>query len=219
MSRRRSLTTLAVGFGGLLACHGPEPRHEPHASVAEGERSTTVASSTPAVPVAGPANLEALSDSAGAGGPASTAVLASLAGSATAIDTPPSECSSPRAWLRLPKDDGAVFDNAMTEAESKRKDRTRGVLAALRSQERALRCCFDPWVDGAGAPEGRALLRFTLEADGTVREAGFERARSDIQSPGVAACVAGVVRATRFPVSPSGRDTTIEYPLRVRRGS
>lgn len=120
--------------------------------------------------------------------------------------------------VRLPRDDGAIFDNAMTEAESKRRDRTRGVLSALRSRERELGCCFSTEDVPTETTEGMTLLRFSLEPDGQLGGVEIVRERSTMYASVLAACLTRVLRETTFPASPAARETTVEYPIHVRRG-
>ncbi|MBM4356579.1 MAG: hypothetical protein FJ096_00555 [Deltaproteobacteria bacterium] len=217
MVRSALVVTSIVGFGSAsVGCGGPEPRTElPVASAAslptsappssEAPASTTAATTTAAPALTVPA-------------PAASATLASVVPPST-VRAASAECSAPRAALRLPSHDGTIFDNAMTEAESSRRDRARGVLAALRGVEHAMRCCFEPWVEASSDAESRALLRLALASDGQVRAVDFDASRGDLRDPAVISCLDGVLRTARFPRSPSGRETIVEYPIRARRGS
>lgn len=131
---------------------------------------------------------------------------------------PAAPCRRAGVFIRLPKDDGAIFDNAMTELESKRPDRTRGILSALRSREAELACCFSPPAMPRERTEGLTLLRLTLEANGELRAATILVERSSIHSEAIAACLTRVLHDTAFPTSPAGRETTVEYPIHVRHG-
>jgi hypothetical protein len=128
----------------------------------------------------------------------------------------PSRCDSPRARIvNAPPDAGVVFNNAMTAADAGHIDRTRGVIDTLAAAATAFRCCFDAWDAGTSGAEGWLMLRVVLDPDGAVREATTDPRRSTIDAIQVAQCVADVARGLDYPPSPTGKQTTVEYPFRI----
>ncbi len=125
------------------------------------------------------------------------------------------ECVEPSVDVRLPEDQGGIFDNALTTAESGHRDRTRPILDAIRNQKAAFRCCFAPWAASAPIAEARVLLRIELDAAGHVSAVGSEPQRTTVQHPTTLACLEKAIERVRFPPSPGGRVTVVEYPLRA----
>lgn len=74
-----------------------------------------------------------------------------------------------------------------------------------------LRACYE--AAGALRTPSRAVLRWSIEADGTVPSATV--AHDDPALDGLAACIVGVVRSFRFPADPVHGAVTITYPLHI----
>lgn len=197
---------LTVGF---VACRRPS---EPSRPTALGPRSTVPTASlawTPGVPAAQPA--ASVTEASPDAGPAPVDPAATAISRARA-------CGAPLSVIANQPDGGTVFNNAMTAADAGHIDRTAGVLEAIAGQSVAMRCCFDVWGGEHPTKEGRLLLRLTLASDGTVQTAEVDATRTDIVDPITVRCVLEVARSTSYPVSPTGKETIVEYPFVVQPG-
>jgi hypothetical protein len=184
----------ALGAGaGFAACTGTRPSdHVP-----------PPATTTPAPQAPSPAPTAAAADAA--------AVDASDLGAAVAAAK---SCADPRAAILNLPDGGVVFNNAMTAADAGHIDRMQGVLDALGGQIPTFRCCFEGWLrDHPG--DAKLLLRMTLAPDGSVVSTEFDDAQSTVSDPLTRACVQSVATDARYPASPTGNATTVEYPFVV----
>lgn len=203
MPGRSSLLPL---LWALAACHGREPRAgTPTASAFLGPAAPIAAT-----PSAGAAAQSTPTDTAGESSAALSSPRNPLEAKALL------DCGSPRAEVILPDDRGPVFDNAMTTPEAGHGDRTRPVLAALREQLPAFRCCFEPWAETSPQEEARVILRIALDADGRVTSADTDARRTTIDVRATLTCLGEAARRGTFPSSPSKRATLVEYPLRAR---
>jgi hypothetical protein len=127
----------------------------------------------------------------------------------------PRACDDPRVEILNHPDGGVVFNNAMTSADAGFIDRTEPSIRALAAKASEFRCCLAKWV-GTHEGEQRLMVVVQLAPDGTVSESRIDASRSDVDDPATLRCVELVAREASFPASPSGKDTWLEYPLRVR---
>ena len=134
---------------------------------------------------------------------------------APATASVPHDCKDPQVAILNHPDGGIVFNNAMTSADAGFIDRSQALLDVLGQQAHAFRCCFDPWVRAHVDEVGTMLLRLTLAPDGGVVKADIDPERSDFEDEPTRACLLGVARSATYPPSPTARETTLEYPLRV----
>jgi hypothetical protein len=124
-------------------------------------------------------------------------------------------CTDPVTAILNHPDGGVVFNNAMTSVDAGFIDRTQGVLDALSQQATAFRCCFDGWLRAHPGAEEKVMLRVVLTGDGQVEDAAVDPSRSSVSDAVTVGCVVGVARDTPYPKSPTGKQTVVEYPLRV----
>lgn len=86
------------------------------------------------------------------------------------------------------------------------------IRAAVATAQPAVSRCYDATLAQHRDASGRVVVRFTIDASGNVRGAtasGME------QYPGLGACVASAVSATRFP-APTGGEVSVSYPFSFR---
>jgi hypothetical protein len=124
-------------------------------------------------------------------------------------------CDQPLTAIVNHPDAGVVFNNAMTSADAGSIDRTRGVLDALAERAHQFRCCFDRWTRSHPDKEHEAMLVVTLDPGGVVEAAHIDATRSTVDDEATTACITLVARETRYPPSPTGKQTIVEYPFRV----
>jgi hypothetical protein len=154
-----------------------------------------------------PATTNTANEAAGTEGP-------DIAQAAEAAKT----CSSPAAiWANQP-DGGVVFVNAWHRRDAGNIDRLQGVVDALGTEADKFRCCFGGWVTDGPSGDGKLLLELEIDADGQVTAAAIDSARTDVDNVITRACVISVARAVRYPESPSGVATQVEYPFVMRLG-
>jgi len=127
----------------------------------------------------------------------------------------PRQCDDPRVDILNHPDGGVVFNNAMTSADAGFIDRTEPSIQALAAKAAEFRCCLAKWVS-THEGEQRLMLRVHLAADGRVSESRVDASRSDVDDSATLRCLELAAREARFPASPAGKDTWLEYPLRVR---
>jgi len=122
---------------------------------------------------------------------------------------------STAAVAALPAD-GVIFNNAMTSADAGALDRGAATLRAIDDARGAIACCLDGWARSHPGGQGALMLVIDLAANGQVQHVTVDQARSNVGDEQASTCAAGVVRALRYPTSPRGVSTTVEYPVRVR---
>jgi len=125
------------------------------------------------------------------------------------------QCDEPRTAIVHHGDGGVVFNNAMTSADAGFIDRTQATIDALVGESQRFRCCFDLWGRGRPGERGELMLLLELAPDGQLRAARVDDERTTVDHLEARACVLDVARGIRYPASPTGRVTWIEYPFRV----
>jgi predicted small lipoprotein YifL len=93
-------------------------------------------------------------------------------------------------------------------------EESRPLFAAIAGRSNEIQRCYDD--ARAARPEayreaGTLKVRLIVGADGAVKRA--EVAATTLERPEVGACVVGLLRATRFPARPTGRDVRLGYTL------
>jgi hypothetical protein len=124
-------------------------------------------------------------------------------------------CDDPIATMVNHPDGGVIFNNAMTSADAGSLDRGQGIIDALTSKTEVFRCCFDAWLRAHPDREAKLLLQVALKPSGQVTKVGVDPSRSTITDDVAVTCVITVATEIRYPASPSGRETILEYPFRV----
>ncbi len=125
------------------------------------------------------------------------------------------QCDNPIAAIINQPDGGVIFNNAMTSADAGSLDRGHEIINALTARAQRFRCCFDPWLRAHPDREAKLLVQVTLDAAGRVTDVSVDPSRSTITDDVAVSCVITVATETRYPASPSGRETILEYPFRV----
>ncbi|MCA9618807.1 MAG: hypothetical protein KC731_07295 [Myxococcales bacterium] len=124
-------------------------------------------------------------------------------------------CTEPRAAITNRPEGGTIYNNAMTSADAGSIDRGQLILEAVEAESKAFRCCFDSWLSQHPNEALTMLLVLELESDGTLGEARVAADRSNVDDPVVTGCVTAVAREAKYPASPSGSPTVVEYPFRA----
>jgi hypothetical protein len=122
-------------------------------------------------------------------------------------------CSEPLITIVNTPDGGVVFNNAMTSADAGFIDRTGGIIDALVEQSDRIRCCLTPWAAQQSNAEGTLMLLLELDAAGQVLRADTDVERSTITDGLAVRCVLDAARQVRFPESPTGSPTKVEFPF------
>jgi hypothetical protein len=220
-SSHRSSTLVGLGIAsslaltlGFVACAGSPPTRPapPAPSAALPAPSSSAAATAASVADAGaPVEVDAAVD-----------VRAEELRRARAAQ----QCDSPSVEVDGHPQRGVVFNNAMTSQDAGFIDRTTGVLAVLDQQMARFRCCFDAAArheavgdhvpSDAGTTEQGLMLVLDLAADGSVQRATVDDRRTTVASDLAKLCVVELARSVTYPASPTGKQTVVEYPFRVR---
>jgi hypothetical protein len=86
----------------------------------------------------------------------------------------------------------------------------RAIIMAHRDEARA---CYDKGLAAHPGIEGDLVVQWTIDPKGNVTQISLDNSRSQIVEPGVAACVADVIRKIQFAASPGGFETKAFYPF------
>jgi hypothetical protein len=117
--------------------------------------------------------------------------------------------------------------DAVTDAESASADataapsdvsdgetRTMKLIQKIVLDNRAkFRACYDAVQAKHPALQGDLTLYFLLDAEGKVREAAMNEARSTLKNEEVAKCAVQEVQKLQFPPSSKGLETKVNYPF------
>lgn len=125
------------------------------------------------------------------------------------------QCAAPRVSIVNVPDGGVVFNNAMTSADAGFIDRTQGVIDVLVGLSREVRCCLGPWAEQHHAGRGTLMLLLELDPGGSATKVDVDAERSTITEALAIRCVLDAVRRGRYPQSPTGSPTRVEYPIEV----
>ncbi|MBI4702967.1 MAG: AgmX/PglI C-terminal domain-containing protein [Deltaproteobacteria bacterium] len=196
-----------LGAGELAAC-GSGSTQRPHEERLVGRPAGRPARAGPGHDTADAPVLATMSPGSRPDG----AAIESATGPASA--TPLAGCEHPLSVILNHPDGGVVFNNAMTSADAGFIDRTQGVLDAIGGAAQQFRCCLDGWAGRQRGVEATAMLVLLLGPDGTVAKASVDPERSTLKNPTTEACLLAVARRVTYPASPTGKETTVEYPFR-----
>jgi hypothetical protein len=75
------------------------------------------------------------------------------------------------------------------------------------------RACYDKALPDHPGIEGDLVIQWTIDPKGNVTQVSLDSSRSKIVEPGVAACVANVIKSIQFASSPGGYETKAFYPF------
>ncbi|MFO0658219.1 MAG: AgmX/PglI C-terminal domain-containing protein [Polyangiaceae bacterium] len=120
--------------------------------------------------------------------------------------------------LALPSSSAGTLTNASTDAAVERT--FQDIHAVLRESSAKFRPCVFHANEAVrdGGMLGTLVLSFSLDAAGSITDASFNRAASDVQDEAAGACAVAVLRGLTFPASRRGAPTTVTYPLDFRPG-
>ena len=186
MNHRASVVTpiACVALIGLACSHSPAP---------PGSTPSDLSSASPP----GATDMAPVSSSGASPSGAGSAGATAAAGDVT---LPPSSAS---AW-----------NNAQSDGKAPTTDRNIADYQAIIQNNRdRFRTCYEASLAAHPGIKGRAMLRFVLAPNGTVKEAGLERSNSDITEDDLDRCMGEAVRKLSFPPSKKGMETTVRYPF------
>jgi len=86
------------------------------------------------------------------------------------------------------------------------------ISRAIQERRDQTRACYDKGVKGKPGIEGRLIINFKIDADGTVEDASQGMQENQITEAAVVDCVVAVIKHLKFGKSPTGK-TTRAYHL------
>lgn len=98
------------------------------------------------------------------------------------------------------------------ENGSGKSERFAGIVAALKSQRGALRCCYDLWSKDHPRDAG-LTLGFAIDEHGAITGIQIKGDSGNPFAMEAGACLVDVALGIRYPESPTGKVTTFEYDL------
>jgi hypothetical protein len=113
----------------------------------------------------------------------------------------------------------AAADSAATitpEKGSGTSERFAGIVAALKRERGAMRCCYDLWAKDHPRDAGLTLA-FSIDEAGGITGVQIKGDSGDPFAMEAGGCIVDVALGIRYPVSPSGKMTTFEYDLGFKR--
>jgi TonB family protein len=151
----------------------------------------------PALPVARPAP-QATEKAAASQAPAATAVEPVVIPEAE-----PQDVEVPAAALPAPPNEPAPVARALPALPAERP--------TARHRWETLRLCYERGLLSQPDLEGRVVVRFVIERDGSV--SGARDGGSDLPDAQVVACVVEAFGRLRFPAPEGGGRVTVSYPI------
>ncbi|HEU4534435.1 MAG TPA: AgmX/PglI C-terminal domain-containing protein [Polyangiaceae bacterium] len=124
------------------------------------------------------------------------------------LTTPPAASSA--VAPSLPPADGAAAPAGSAGGSGRDQGDVQAIMATHRGKFRA---CYDEARKRTPTLRGSFVLTFTLNADGTLKQAAYARDKSEIKDDAMGDCALGALRAIGFPPSKRGMETTISYPF------
>jgi hypothetical protein len=85
----------------------------------------------------------------------------------------------------------------------------RAIMVAHKPEARA---CYDAGLASHPGIQGDLVIQLTIDPKGNVTRISEDTGRSQINEPGVVACVVGVVKKIQFAASPGGYETMATFP-------
>ena len=113
--------------------------------------------------------------------------------------------------INEPPEGGLVMNNATTSGDAGASDRLAPLMAIMRSERDAFRCCFGLWGKGNPGQSGKVGLTVRIKPNGELESAEVDPARSDVHSDAVTSCVVDAAKAISYPPSPSGKSTLYSH--------
>ncbi len=97
---------------------------------------------------------------------------------------------------------------------------TADIQALVASHRDEARACYDKALAEHPGIEGTLDIKWVIDPQGNVVDAGVDTAKSDILEPTVGACVVQVITKIRFAPTAKGYETRVHYPFKFapRRG-
>src|SRR5690242_8159904 len=89
-------------------------------------------------------------------------------------------------------------------------DDVRAVVAGNRD---AFRACYDRSLKTHPGIQGRFMMKFVVNPDGSVKSAEADVAKSEIHASDLESCAVGVLKGLKFPPSKKGMESTVNYPF------
>ncbi len=83
------------------------------------------------------------------------------------------------------------------------------IIVARRDEARA---CYDEGLKKNPSIEGDLDIKWTIDPEGNVTEAGADASKSTIRDEGVAACIVAIIKRVKFAKSSKGMETRTHYP-------
>jgi TonB family protein len=137
--------------------------------------------------------------------------------SSAATDTSPkavTEPSAPTTLAATAPSSSPAKETPAPSASARGPDRSiDDIRAVIASNRDTFRGCFDESLKTHPGLEGKFMLHFMVNPDGTVKSAEADPTRSTIHAADMEACASRAVRALRFPPSRKGMESTIDYPF------
>ena len=98
-------------------------------------------------------------------------------------------------------------------------DRDLGQIQAIVGSDqnrKPVRACYEKAQKEIPELKGTMTIKFVLDPEGNVKTAELVPERSEIKSPDVAKCAIDLIKALKFPKSPKGMETTVNYPYNFK---
>jgi outer membrane biosynthesis protein TonB len=125
---------------------------------------------------------------------------APAAASAAAAPAPPASPGAPTS-----SDTGADGGNSNRGQDE--------IKAIVQNHRPKFRACYDEARKRAPSLRGWFVIDFTLNPDGTLREATYARDKSEIKDEAMGQCALAALKTIGFPPSKVGKETKISYPF------
>jgi hypothetical protein len=131
-----------------------------------------------------------------------TTTTATLAGNDPGTKLPPAGSAT-----GAPKGDDPPKKGA--EPGRGRED-IQAIIVARRDEARA---CYDEGLKKNPGIEGDLDIKWTIDPEGNVTDAGADASRSTIRDDAVAACIVAIIKKVKFAKSAKGFETKTHYPF------
>lgn len=211
-------TVLAAGVWTFAACSGSQTPEagagpEPPAPTAEPEPEASH-------PVKPTENAEASSVEGDAAGPDAADQKSRAAIMAAKCSDPMVSMITGKGESEVPEK-GVVMNNAQPNTKDKsgndakeKSDRFQPIIEVISKKRPVFRCCFDLWSKENPGKSGSVTLSLHLDPKGRVLATSWVPGASTLEAPLVGECIAQTARKLEYPSSPSGKETTLNYPFK-----
>lgn len=136
-------------------------------------------------------------------------------GSSEATDIPPEPTADGAPDDSAPAGDGSPAAGP-AEQESDRDLAQIQSIVSSDQNRKPVRACYEKAQKEIPDLKGTMTIKFVLDPEGNVKSAELVPERSDIKSPDVANCAIAVIKGLKFPRSPKGMETTVNYPYNFK---